>query len=233
MAILTDENPNSSDIVINRSDDTMSFIPETNRAAMPLRFTLLFPRGDPGWEKNLPLNDEYNRRIQISAREFYNYHIMERPGEFNNHIQKSGRIFQEFVCMSWIIVENNKLNYLKYNQTKLRADNYNHVTNAQGRVGRPIVLPSSHTGSPRWYQQKFQNGLAICREYRKPDFFITMTCNPNWPEIQEHLLPGMVAQDRPDITSRVFNLKKGQLMDDLKNGQIFVNQCQMMQSLYM
>lgn len=49
--------------------------------------------------------------------------------------------------------------------------------------------------------------MARVRKYGKPDLFITMTCNPKWPEIQEALLPGQTANDRPDIVDRVFRLK--------------------------
>ena len=50
--------------------------------------------------------------------------------------------------------------------------------------------------------------MAIVRKYGKPDLFITMTCNPKWCEIEENLLPGQSASDRPDIVARVFNIKK-------------------------
>ena len=63
--------------------------------------------------------------------------------------------------------------------------------------------------------------MAICREYHKPDYFITMTCNPHWPEIQDHLREGQSAQDRPDVVARVFKQKKDQLMHDLKFGNLF------------
>ena len=52
--------------------------------------------------------------------------------------------------------------------------------------------------------------MANCWEYHKPDYFITMTCNPHWPEIQEHLREGQSAQDRLDIVARVFKQKKVQ-----------------------
>ena len=68
---------------------------------------------------------------------------------------------------------------------------------------------------------KYQDGMAICREHHKPDFFITMTCNPNWPEIQNELLPGQTPQDRPDLITRVFKLKKDQLMHDIVKGELF------------
>ena len=86
-------------------------------------------------------------------------------------------------------------------------------------IGRKI-LASSFTGSPRWYNSKFQNGMAICRKYHKPDFFITMTCNPNWPEIKQELLECQKPQDRPDIVARVFKLKLDQLMNDLVHGGV-------------
>ena len=61
--------------------------------------------------------------------------------------------------------------------------------------------------------------MAICREFHKPDYFITMTSNPNWPEIKAQLREGQSAQDRPDIVARVFKQKKDQLMQDLISGE--------------
>ncbi len=29
--------------------------------------------------------------------------------------------------------------------------------------------------------------MVIVREYEKPDLFITVTCNPNWPKIKNEL----------------------------------------------
>ena len=55
--------------------------------------------------------------------------------------------------------------------------------------------------------QLFQDAMAIVRALGKPDLFVTMTCNPKWPEITKHLLPGQDAKDRPDLVARVFNLK--------------------------
>ena len=73
--------------------------------------------------------------------------------------------------------------------------------------------------------------MAICWAYRKPDIFLTMTANPNWPEIKEQLLwevdPAadanhqrrrQKASDRPDIVARVFELKQKALKKEIKNG---------------
>jgi len=47
--------------------------------------------------------------------------------------------------------------------------------------------------------QNYQDAMAIVAKFGKPDLFITMTCNPKWREIEENLLPGQQASDRPDI----------------------------------
>ncbi|XP_050277829.1 uncharacterized protein LOC126719302 [Quercus robur] len=42
-----------------------------------------------------------------------------------------------------------------------------------------------------------------------------MTCNPEWEEIQNELLPAQTAQDRPDLLARVFKSKFEELKDDI------------------
>ena len=48
-----------------------------------------------------------------------------------------------------------------------------------------------------------------------------MTTSPNWKEIQENLVNGESPLDRPDLVSRVFKLKKQQLIKDLASKMIF------------
>ncbi len=57
--------------------------------------------------------------------------------------------------------------------------------------------------------------MAVVRQVGKPDFFQTFTCNPNWTEIVENLMPGESPQDRPDLVNRVFRLKLEELKKDL------------------
>jgi len=52
--------------------------------------------------------------------------------------------------------------------------------------------------------QLFQDTMAICRYFHKPDLFLTMTANPKWPEIIYSLFSGQIATDHPDIVSWVF-----------------------------
>ncbi|KAE9159812.1 hypothetical protein PF005_g31903 [Phytophthora fragariae] len=87
------------------------------------------------------------------------------------------------------------------------------------QIGKRIVLPSTHSGSPRAMYKSYQDSMAIVREYGKPDVFVTMTCNPTWEEIEEKIPePNQSAQDRPDIVARVWQQKLAELLKDLDEG---------------
>jgi len=62
-------------------------------------------------------------------------------------------------------------------------------------------------------RQHFFDAMAICCQLGYLDFFMTFTCNPNWPKIMEALFqqPGQCASDRPNIVARVFRLKLKEL----------------------
>ena len=62
-------------------------------------------------------------------------------------------------------------------------------------------------------RQKMHDIIATSNKLGHPDIFLTMTCNPNWPEIRRSLLPGQSAQDRPDMCARVFRLNLKALME--------------------
>jgi len=71
-------------------------------------------------------------------------------------------------------------------------------------------------------RRHFLDAMAICSQIGYPDFFITLTYNPNWPEIAEALQQlGQHANNRPDIVVRVFRLRLQELMRDFKERNIF------------
>jgi hypothetical protein len=115
-----------------------------------------------------------------------------------SNLFKGGRLFQQLVCDVWVSIDQCNLTWVANNQTRLRADLYQGLCDRlgqdgmqdMGQVGR-VILPSTHKGGTHHMQQLFQDSLAICREYRKPDLFLTMTANGSWPEITENLFPGM------------------------------------------
>jgi len=78
-----------------------------------------------------------------------------------------------------------------------------------------VVLLATFVGSPRHMNQLYQDSMALVRKFGKPDLFIIMTCNLNWLEILHELRPREETNDRPDLTSRVFNMKLNALLKDL------------------
>ena len=143
-----------------------------------------------------------------------------------------GRLLQQFIVDAYSSIEESRLLWLRNNQKKLRAEVYQglaDMVNASdgreqrnlGAIGRRIVLPSSFTGGPRFMHQLYQDSMAIVRKKGKPDLFITFTCNPKWDEIQDALLPGQSAQDRPDLISCVFYQKHKDLMHLILKKHIF------------
>ncbi|EEY61181.1 helitron helicase-like protein [Phytophthora infestans T30-4] len=92
-------------------------------------------------------------------------------------------------------------------------------THFLNQVGKRIILPASHLGSPRSMYKSYQDSMAIVREYGRPDVFLTETCNPKWDEILEAIPSDIqTAQDRPDIVARVWQQKLQATLDDLNQG---------------
>ena len=69
--------------------------------------------------------------------------------------------------------------------------------------------------------RRYLNAMAIVQRFGRPDYFITMICNPQWQEITENLEPGQEPQDRPDLVSRVYRAKLRSLMDLLTKKKYF------------
>jgi hypothetical protein len=80
-------------------------------------------------------------------------------------------------------------------------------------VGKRIVLSKDFPGSDRDVHSRFMDAMALVAWYGHHDFFITMTCNPYWPEITDQFLPGQTSQDRPDVVARVYHAMLRDLYD--------------------
>jgi hypothetical protein len=194
---------------------------------------MLFPRGEEGYHTTIPLNipeGATGRSKFVSQRCYYAYRLQTRPGE-HPLLLRGGRLLQQYVVDAWASTEQSELNWIRNNQKTLRADQYQDLRNAANEGaqaedrGKRVVLPATHLGSPRHMYKLFQDSMAICRHCRKPDLFITMTTNPNWPEITEALLKDenergkkQEVSDRPDIVARVFVQKMQQVLKDIKGG---------------
>ncbi|GJS18249.1 ATP-dependent DNA helicase PIF1-like protein, partial [Tanacetum coccineum] len=100
------------------------------------------------------------------------------------------------------------------NQSTIRADLYQGIVDyvntgevQSSRIGQVIVFLVSFIGGPCDMRKRFLDAMTLVQDAGKPDIFLTMTCNPNWPKIVENLYEGQPAQDRPDLVTRVFRAK--------------------------
>ena len=232
VSVLTNSVP--SDLVLRKRGGGLDFIYDLHPAAQPLHFVLLFPFGTKGYSEFMKHTDK-DQSKRVSPREYFAYHLNMRNLE-EDFIFRCGRLFQEYICLAYATVENQKLKFNKNNQGALRADTYKNIKEVLSdivpigdriskddhnlKIGKRIILPKSFVGSPRWYNSQFQDGMAICRKYHKPDFFVTMTCNINWEEIQRELRESESVKDRPDLVARVFKQKKDQLIKDIRYGHV-------------
>ncbi|XP_024993209.1 uncharacterized protein LOC112526951 [Cynara cardunculus var. scolymus] len=83
------------------------------------------------------------------------------------------------------------------------------------------MLPASFIGGPRDIRRRFLDAMTLVQDDGKPDIFLTMTCNPKWPEILKELLSGQTAPDLPDLVARVFCAKLEDMKDQLFKKHIF------------
>jgi hypothetical protein len=91
----------------------------------------------------------------------------------------------------------------------------------EGEVSRKSFLAQSFHGGRRHLRKLASNALVIASELEAPTVFITLTCNQTWPEIQEALLPGQTAFDRPDVVCRVFKARLEAFLNNLNEGKYF------------
>ncbi|GFS38131.1 hypothetical protein Acr_00g0055910 [Actinidia rufa] len=186
------------DIILHlRGNNELMRISECHPAYLPLHYVLLFPHGELGWEPQLKQRDVLHGQLAnecLTQLQFYSYHLFEWSTEYST-ILRAGKLFQEFLVDAWATTEQNRLNYNKLNQGRLRAELYKGLTSigANGlgpdQVGQRIILPSSFVGSPRHMFEIFQDSMAITH--------------------------------RLDLVACVFELKRKYLMKEIEKKKVF------------
>jgi hypothetical protein len=189
-----------------------------------LRFPVLFPHGVYGWHRAFKSQGDGSRRVTL--RQYYSYMLQDRPNP-DHFLMQGKRLLQEYIVDAGAKIEDNDLKFQEHNQSALRADKYASITAAAlegytGTLGRhfskPQVLNKSFRNSPAQKRSKCRDFMAAFKFHGGVDAFITMTANPNWPEVQGALQAGMSAEDRQDIVCRVFKLKLDILKQQLIDG---------------
>ena len=231
-----DQFQSARDIILYERGGGLKEISDKHPLYSSLHYVLLFPTGQLGWHPNIPhigVQNQGNQdeedapgdpraRGKVTQSQYFKYRLHPRNNE-SNHIFMAGKLLQEYAVDAWATTEQRNLDWVKNNQKTIRAETYQglvdavaHDPNANPQnIGQRIILPSSFSGSSRSMIQNCQDALAINRHFGGADFFLTMTANPNWPEIKEALLPGQSPPDRPDLVNRVFKAKFEALKEDM------------------
>jgi hypothetical protein len=190
-----------------------------------LRFPVLFPHGIYGWHRAMKSKDPTSMK-RVTLRQYYSFMLQDRPHPTNLLLQGK-RLLQEYIVDAGAKIEDHDLRFQAQNQDQLRADKYKSIMEARasdytGTLGRqfskPTVLNKSFRNSPAQKRAKYKDFMAAFIHHGGVDAFITMTANPNWPDVQAALQPGMEAKDRSDIVCRVFRLKLAKLKEQLTSG---------------
>ena len=229
--LLVDDQHERRDIVIqSRQDGPLQHICETHRSYDALQYPLLFCHGEDGYHFTIPLVDPVTGNAlpgkKTSSMQFYCFRLMVR-NDMYNHLFYFRHLFHQFLVDMFAKIDSERLRYIRQNQKKLRATEYIHLRDAVNNdvdardIGQFVILPSSHTGSPRYMHERTQDAMTYVRKYGRPDLFITFTCNPKWEEIQDQLFQGQLPSHRPDIIARAFRQKLLKLMDLLVKGKCF------------
>ncbi|XP_076913950.1 uncharacterized protein LOC143572776 [Bidens hawaiensis] len=231
-AIISDDDAtcHQYDIVVCHKDDKVQRISKLHRLYMPLQYPLLFPYGDSGWSPNICLRLPVGtREKRLTVNMYYSYVLHDRHNIYTLPL-RGGRLSQQYIVDAYVCIEENRLDYIRNSQNLFRIELLQGIHDAVQRgdteardVGKRTFLPSSFTGGPRYMYKHYQDALAICRVHGIPQYFITFTCNVNWPEIKRHMskFPTLKSQDRPDIIARVFQMKVKSFVRFLKTKKPF------------
>lgn len=244
-----------NEMIIRQRDKEIIRLKNIDQRVEPFTYPLFYPQGTSGFHIDVKLQTPYISRDRITRLEFAQYRLAFRPKltkylategdsavtdlrEISfNALHFGGRLFQQYLVDTYIRVERDRIQWIKNNQNKIKCDRYLEVNRylkelaekKNAAIGEKVILPSSFPGSSRYYTEHFEDAMAIVRRFGSPDFFITVTSNPNWPEIKEACSIkfedgtslSLTAQDRPDIVTRVAKLKFDKIIEDLDKKQVF------------
>nr|GEU98854.1 hypothetical protein [Tanacetum cinerariifolium] len=198
---------------------------------LSLQYPLLFPYREDGYHTEILHRDVVDpntkQHVRLTMREFMAYIIQERPDKFSL-IQNSRRLFQQFLVDIFTMIETERMYFFRKKKL-LRCASYENLSNQlengnrdASKLGKSIFLPSTFTGGARLMRQNYLDAMTLCKWFGHPNFFITFTCNPKWPEISRFVRKrGLKPKDRPEVLCRMFKFKLDHLIKNLKDNQIF------------
>jgi len=180
-------------------------------------------------------NDDPEEEIETSLAAICKHHISPNIDRGRmvllciNRFQLMSRLSQIYLVDSVSRAIDYRLRFYKYHQKDLfgieaepeREGEEGATDENNDNPGEKSFLSQSMHGSRRHLRSLAKNALALVSEFGRPNLFITLTCNPNWPEILEQLLPGQTAFDRGDVVCQVFYRKLQAVLKNIRAGNYF------------
>ena len=191
---LTDIQPRQI-IIYFKGTEQGQFINILSLLYEPLQYPLLFPHGTYGWSPQLDKHTQCN---------YYRYRLLTEP-----RFRLLGHLTCEYLVDMYSRVEEERLNYIHQG----RNSQYN---TSDSELGFQNTLPISFLGSRAWVSEQVSDALPLVRQFGKPTFFITMTANPQWPEIISQLQPHQTASNIPEVVCRTFKARLDFLLKILR-----------------
>ncbi|XP_022030782.1 uncharacterized protein LOC110931708 [Helianthus annuus] len=222
------------DVVVESKKDGLQRISELHPSYLALQYPLLFPFGEDGYRVDILHREGRESRkkkeSKCTMREYFAYNVQDRVSHFSL-ILNARRLLQQFLVDVYTMIESERLLFIRLQQNNLRSEIYENLRKLgqngnpdMSNVGTRVLLPSSFTGGSRYMRKNYYDAMAICKWFGYPDFFITITCNPKWPEIKIFLKNTNInPEDRPDILCRLFKIKLDAIMKDLQETSLFGN----------
>ncbi|PWZ58852.1 ATP-dependent DNA helicase PIF4 [Zea mays] len=141
-----------------------------------LSYPLFFPRGELGWHANIP-------KVGVSMDEVDAYRATHRASNGNDEdadtsrgiqsILHGKRLFQQFAVDTYIKIESSRLDFIRKNQDRLRADLYQGLVDSMldgdvrgEKVGKRTVLSPSFIGGPRDMRRRYMDAMALELKHR-------------------------------------------------------------------
>ena len=204
-------------LLISTVDKRSQRIHTVSRLWEPMAYPLLFPHGTLGWGLR-PLTpqdpfsiivDDVDSDAATTQIWHYRARLLREP-----RFAIFGRLTNEYIVDMFSRELDARLTYIRSNKERIRAQEQDAALMGHEDVQDTdnVYLPASFLGSNRWSSNQIADSLTIAAVYGPPTFFVTFTCNGDWPEIRSCLRPGQTYTDLPVVVCRVFKQKLSRLM---------------------
>jgi len=134
--LLVDEDKGPRDIVLHDRDDRLQRIFELHRSYDPLQYHLMFTREKDGYQYQYHINikQHNNQAKTVFCMQFYAYRFIVRQNSLD-HLHLCRNLFNQY-CVDMIAkMITERLNFIRLNQKKLRAEDYVHLRDAINEDG--------------------------------------------------------------------------------------------------